>query len=179
MSAAEGQFAAAALGSAAAVRAANQELDGRLLRLAASLDPARLAAPEARPPGKEAWNAAIVLAHLAEFPVFFAAELRRFYADPAAPVGRTVEHEERLAAIAAASGHDYDGLLARVRLAQSDLAGALAGLQDRHLHAVTRNRKYGPEPLTSFLDRYVLGHKLSHLRQLAAMPAAPAGFAGP
>jgi hypothetical protein len=33
----------------------------------------------------------------------------------------------------------------------------------------TNNRRYGVEPLTSFLDRYVIGHKQSHAEQLASL----------
>jgi hypothetical protein len=31
--------------------------------------------------------------------------------------------------------------------------------------------KYGPEPLSAFLDRYVTGHKAGHLDQLRARAA--------
>ncbi len=151
------------------VREDNAELDRRLLGLARLLDPARL--PERD--GEEAWSAAQVLAHLGEFPHFFAGDLRRWLADPQAPVGRTVEHEDRLAAVAAATRKDRAELVADMATAFADLDDALGGLREAHLSAPMHNRKYGAEPLPAFLDRYVLGHKRAHLDQLANQ--TPAG----
>jgi Mycothiol maleylpyruvate isomerase N-terminal domain len=157
---------------AAAFRTLNHDLDVRILSLVDRLDPAQLHALSPDP--VEEWSAAIVLAHLAEFPRFFAGELRRFLADPSAPIGRTHEHPERLLAIEAASGGSLDDLRTAVGAAFADLALALEELTDEHLPMTTNNRRYGDEPLTAFLDRYVTGHKRGHLDQLAAMPAAPA-----
>lgn len=151
------------------VRRRNAELDDRILSIVDLVDPALLHVLEHKPEGEEAWSAAMVLAHLAEFPHFFATDLRRFLADPATPVGRTHEHPERLAAVAAAGERSLDELRSAVTAAFADLAAALDGLRDHHLAAPTNNRRYGAEPLTAFLDRYVLGHKQGHERQLAAL----------
>jgi len=59
---------------AAAFRTLNHDLDVRLLSLVDRLDPSRLHQLEPASDSEEAWSAAIVLAHLAEFPRFFAAE---------------------------------------------------------------------------------------------------------
>jgi hypothetical protein len=157
---------------AAAFRTLNHDLDVRILSLVDRLDPARLHTLVPAADAEETWSAAIVLAHLAEFPRFFAAELRRFLADPAVPVGRTLEHPERLLALEAAGGRTLDELRTAVGAAFADLALALEELTDDHLPMTTNNRQYGDEPLTAFLDRYVTGHKRGHLDQLAAMPAA-------
>jgi hypothetical protein len=154
--------------NAAWFRSRNEALDGLIAATTDLLDPARLHELERKPPGEEAWSAAMVLAHLGEFPRFFAGELRRFLADPAAPVGRTHEHPERLAAVAAARGRSYDELRTGVTAAAAELATVLRELDDHHLETTTNNRKYGPEPLTAFLDRYVIGHKQGHADQLAA-----------
>ncbi|WP_422768841.1 maleylpyruvate isomerase N-terminal domain-containing protein [Plantactinospora sp. WMMC1484] len=153
--------------NAAEVRGRNQALDDLIADTMELLDPARLHELERKPAGQEAWSAAMVLAHLGEFPCFFAGELRRFLADPAAPVGRTHEHPERLAAVAAARGRSYEELRAGVTSAAAELAVALRELDDHHLAMTTNNRRYGPEPLTAFLDRYVIGHKQQHADQLA------------
>ena len=158
--------------NASEVRAANREMDAAILSVVDTLDPGRLHELEART-GDEAWSAAIVLGHLGEFPRFFAGELRRFLADPTAPIGRTHEHPERLLAIEAAAGRSLDELRATVMAAFADLARVLDALTDHHLTMPTQNRKYGEEPLTAFLDRYVTGHKRGHLAQLSSMPAAP------
>jgi hypothetical protein len=142
------------------VRAENRRLDEALLAEAEAFDAGRL---DAAPAGE--WSAAQVLAHLGEFPRFFADELRRWRADPAAVVGRTLEHPVRLAAVESPS-HALDALVAGMRTAFAELAAALELLSDADIEAKTENVKYGPEPLSAFLDRYVIGHKAGHLDQL-------------
>lgn len=153
--------------NAAEVRSRNEALDKLITATMDRVDPDRLHELERKPPGQEAWSAAMVLAHLGEFPRFFAGELRRFLADPAAPIGRTHEHPERLDAVAAARGRSYEQLRAGVTSAAAELADVLRELDDHHLAMTTNNRKYGPEPLTTFLNRYVLNHKREHAEQLA------------
>jgi hypothetical protein len=153
--------------SADEVRVENARLDEALLAEAGAFDPARLTdAPDGE------WSAAQVLAHLGEFPRFFAGELRRWYDDRSAVIGRTMEHPVRLAAVE--SPADALGeLVAGMRAAFAELAAALEALSDDDVEAKTENVKYGPEPLTAFFDRYVIGHKAGHLDQLRAL-ARPA-----
>jgi DinB superfamily len=149
--------------NAQAVRAENGRLDGALLAEAERFDPARLTeAPEGE------WSAAQVLAHLGEFPRFFAGELRRWHDDPAAVIGRTIEHPVRLAAVQAPA-EVLAELVAGMRAAFAELAEALDLLGDFDVEAKTENVKYGPEPLSAFFDRYVIGHKAGHLNQLRAL----------
>jgi hypothetical protein len=149
--------------SADEVRAENARLDEALLAEAEGFEPARLTdAPDGE------WSAAQVLAHLGEFPRFFAGELRRWYDDRSAVIGRTMEHPVRLAAVE--SPADALGeLVAGMRAAFAELAAALEALSDDDVEAKTENVKYGPEPLTAFFDRYVTGHKAGHLDQLRAL----------
>ena len=76
------------------VRRENRFLDEELLAEAEMFDPQLL---HEAPDGE--WSAAQVLAHLGEFPRFFAGELQRWRDDPTAVVGRTHEHPVRLAAV--------------------------------------------------------------------------------
>ena len=46
-------------------------------------------------------------------------------------------------------------------------------LSDDDVEAKTENVKYGPEPLSAFFDRYVIGHKAGHLDQLRAFATEP------
>jgi hypothetical protein len=150
------------------VRAENRRLDDRLLAAATSFAATRLTdAPDGE------WSAAQVLAHLGEFPRFFAGELQRWRDDPAAVIGRTHEHPVRLAAVESPV-RALDQLVTAMRAAFAELAGALEALTDDDIDAKTENVKYGPEPLAAFLDRYVLAHKSGHLEQLRAL-AAPNG----
>jgi len=142
------------------IRAENRRLDEALVAVAEAFDPARLTgAPEGE------WSAAQVMAHLGEFPRFFAGELRRWRAEPSAVVGRTHEHPIRLAAVESPAAALTD-LVAGLRSAFAELAAELEPLTDDEIEAKTQNVKFGPEPLSAFLDRYVTGHKAGHLDQL-------------
>ena len=150
------------------LRSQNRRLDEELLEAASSVDAAHLhLAPEGE------WSLAQVLAHLGEFPRFFAGELARWRDDPEAVIGRTHEHPARLAAVADPSGQ-RDELVAAARKALRLLAEALETLTDADIDAPTQNVKYGPEPLSAFLDRYVIGHKAGHLDQIRALQKAAA-----
>ncbi|HEV8623622.1 MAG TPA: DinB family protein [Acidimicrobiia bacterium] len=149
------------------VRAENARLDAALLAEAEQFDPARLTeAPEGE------WSAAQVMAHLGEFPRFFAGELRRWRDDPSAVIGRTIEHPVRLAAVESPA-EVLGGLVTGMRSAFAELAAELEMLSDEDVEAKTENVKYGPEPLSAFFDRYVVGHKAGHLDQLRALTAEP------
>ncbi|HEV3364097.1 MAG TPA: DinB family protein [Acidimicrobiia bacterium] len=149
------------------VRAQNARLDEELLAAAESFEPSRLTvAPEGE------WSAAQVMAHLGEFPRFFAGELRRWRDDPSAVIGRTVEHPVRLAAVESPADV-LDELVAGMRSAFAELAAELERLTDDDVDAKTENVKHGPERLSAFFDRYVLGHKAGHLDQLRALAAEP------
>jgi hypothetical protein len=145
------------------IRAENARLDEELLAEAEAFDPTRLLdAPDGE------WSAAQVLAHLGEFPRFFAGELRRWRDDPSAVIGRTHEHPVRLAAVESPS-EALDDLVVGMRAALAELAAALELLTDDDVEAKTENVKYGAEPLSAFFDRYVLAHKAGHLDQLRAL----------
>ena len=153
--------------NAAEIRAGNLQLDEELLALAERFDPARLThAPEGE------WSAAQVMAHLGEFPRFFADELRRWRDDPAAVIGRTHEHPVRLAAVESPADAQAE-LVAGMRSAFAELAAELETLRDEDVDAKTENVKYGPEPLSAFFDRYVIAHKAGHLDQLRGLAAEP------
>lgn len=159
------------------VRARNAALDTELRALAARVPAGALG----RDPGGEEWTLAQLLAHLGEFPSFFADDLGAWLdAGTNAPpqeVGRTLEHPVRLAAVADAEGADPVVLRADIDSAFAALTAVLERLDDAHLTAVTQNRKYGAEPLTAYLERYVLGHKAAHVAQLRTTLATVAGDA--
>jgi hypothetical protein len=149
------------------VRVHNRFLDEELLAEVEMFDPERL---HEAPDGE--WSAAQVLAHLGEFPRFFADELRRWRDDPSAVIGRTHEHPVRLAAVESPV-EALGELAAGMRSAFAELATELETLTDEDLDAKTENVKYGPEPLSAFFDRYVIAHKAGHLDQLQALAASP------
>ena len=63
-------------------------------------------------------------------------------------------------------------LVAGMRSAFAELAAELETLSDDDMDAKTENVKYGPEPLSAFFDRYVIGHKAGHLDQLRSLAAS-------
>jgi uncharacterized damage-inducible protein DinB len=144
------------------VRAFNAELDRQLRALADRIDPSRLHDD----PGGGEWTLAENLAHIAEFPAWFANDLVAQMREERPVVGRTHDHPDRLAAIAAAADRSLDDLRAELDASLDRLTAVLEELRDEHIDKLAQNRKYGPEPLRTFLDRYVLGHKAAHVDQL-------------
>lgn len=167
------------LSSAAEVRDRNAALDRNLRDLAARIPAEALT----RDPGDDEWTLAQLLAHLGEFPHFFAEDLSGWLdAGPgrdALPVGRTHEHPVRLAAVSHPPAQ-LGQLRAGMDAAFQRLAAVLALLVDEHLGASMNNRKYGTEPVTDYLDRYILGHKAGHEAQLRwTLDRVSAGEQGP
>ncbi len=154
--------AATAWASSDAVRSANNELDEHLRAFVAKIPPDLLHAD----PGDGEWTLAQNLAHVAEFSRYFAVDLAAQLQQDGAVVGRTHEHADRLAAVAAANDHSLDELRGALDTAFGVLVAQLCEVRDEHLDRLANNRKYGPETLAQFLDRYVLGHKAAHLQQL-------------
>lgn len=150
---------------AAEIRERNAALDRDLRAVAAQISPEMLT----RDPGDGEWTLAQVLAHLGEFPHFFAVDLGAWLDAGAerdtVPVGRTHEHPVRLAAVNDPPA-ELDKLRRTMDRALQELAATLERLEDGHVQAPMNNRKYGSEPLTSYLDRYILGHKAGHVEQL-------------
>lgn len=153
------------------IRARNAELDVELSTLAERVRPEQLHAASA----DGDWTPAEALAHVAEFARYFAGDLARHLGEEGVDVGRTHEHPGRNEAIAAAPSRTLDELRASLNAALAELAEVIATLRDEHLGRIGNNRKYGPEPLSVFLDRYVLDHKAAHRDQLRRTLDALAG----
>lgn len=158
----------AAYVSAVAVRALNARLDAELRAVIEQIPAARIHGPI---PGEE-WTAAEQLAHLGEFPHFFAGELAKHLEAEGREVGRTHDNTTRLAAIEGGRARSFEDLRREILRGQEELSAVLSGLRDEQLTWLGNNRKYGPEPLTTFLQRYILGHKQAHLEQLQKTVAA-------
>ncbi len=153
---------AAGYSSADAVRERNAELDRQLRRLFDSAPPDRI-----QDDFGDEWTVAHNLAHIAEFPAYFARQLREWIAGERVVIGRVAEYDaDRNDAIVQAPDRRLDDLRAQAEASFQALSDALEGLKDHHLEATTHNVKYGEEPLTAFLDRYVVGHKTAHVEQL-------------
>jgi hypothetical protein len=153
------------------VRAENREHDAAFRELFARVPPDRLLeGPEGE------WTVAQNLGHIAEFPGYFARQLRSWIRGDQVVIGRVAEHDpQRNDAIARAPAEELRQLTARAEVAFGELEETLAELTDDHLTATTQNVKYGEEPLTNYLERYVVGHKRAHVDQLRRTLGAVAG----
>lgn len=160
------------LATSAGLSARNNALDLQLRELARQVTDERLRAD----PGDGEWTLAENLAHIGEFPRFFAREITAMVSAAGdVEVGRTHEHPERREAIAAAEGKSRNQLIEAVGTAIEEMAEAVGQVTDDDLHRAFTNRKYGKEPLTAYLERYVLGHKAAHVDQLRRTLGAVTG----
>lgn len=149
--------------SADEVRRHNRALDAQLLALFDEVRSDELL----RNAGDDPWRPAENLAHIAEFPRYFARQLREWLTGDRVVVGRVAEHSaDRNDAVVRAPDRDLDALRCDAASAFTEFAAALEDLRDEHLDATTHNVKYGEEPLRTFLQRYAVGHKAAHLEQL-------------
>lgn len=107
------------------------------------------------------------LGHLAELSTFFARQLDEWIDGRRMVVGRVAEHDpDHNDALARATLQQLPQLLASLDAALATMERTLARLCDDHLTATIQNVRYGREPLTSFLQRYVIGHKAAHAHEL-------------
>lgn len=141
----------------------NGALDRELLVRAKRITPGTLHQSQ----GEGRWTLAQQLGHLGEFPPFFAEDLQNWLRHgPGTPVGRTHDHPARLRAVEAAREKSLGELLAALEPGFRALSQVLSQLTARDLTAPMENRKHGSEPLTNYLERYILGHKTKHVGQL-------------
>lgn len=148
---------------AEALRARNAWLDAQLIELVDVVTDDQL---PVRPDPQE-WTLAENLAHIAEFPRYFARQLRGWLDSGRVVMGRVAEHSaDRNDAIARATGRTVRTFREDIIESFAALGRELDRLTDADLDRSVRNVKYGDEPLTSYLNRYVVGHKEAHLAQL-------------
>lgn len=146
------------------IRDRNAELDAELLRLFDLVPEDRL-----HEPFGDDWTLAHNLAHIAEFPRYFAVQLQQWFDGDRVVIGRVAEHDaDRNDAIARAPDRTVVELRDAAVRSFAELSDVLEALTDEHVMATTHNVKYGEEPLRDYLQRYVVGHKAAHAEQLRA-----------
>lgn len=150
--------------SAAVVRRYNAKIDEDLLALAHRVPESSLHDEFSDRPRTLAQQ----LGHLAEFPIFFGAQLEAWLDRRRVVVGRTAGEADLNDALTRATELRLAPLLAWLEGALKKFDGTLGRLHDEHLRAVTHNVEFGREPLTSYLDRYIVAHKLAHAGELEA-----------
>lgn len=144
------------------IRDRNAQLDAQLLRLFDLVPEERV-----HEPFGDDWTLAHNLAHIAEFPRYFALQLRAWFDGDRVMIGRVAEHDaDRNDAIARAPDRSSAELREAAVRSFAELSDVLEALSDEHLMTTTCNVKYGEEPLRDYLQRYVVGHKAAHAEQL-------------
>lgn len=151
-------------GTAVGIRTLNHLLDAQLMALASEVSDDELFVD----PQDGEWNLAQNLAHIGEFPAYFAADLDRWIAAPETTVGRTHDNDVRNAAVDGVGGDRPSGDELRATMGRvfAEMAAVLDKLEDRHLDVPMNNVKYGTEALCDYFGRYVTGHKAAHVDQL-------------
>ncbi|MQB00649.1 MAG: hypothetical protein GEU78_10205 [Actinobacteria bacterium] len=148
--------------TAGEVRERNRELDRELWAEIDAISPDELRVDQG-----EEWSIDKNLGHIAEFPRYFARQLGQWLVGERTVLGRVAEYSaDRNDAVVRSVDRPLEDLRQEVASSFVELAQVLERLEDEHLTRPTQNVKYGEEVLMAFLDRYVLGHKAAHLRQL-------------
>lgn len=146
------------------VRALNCALDAELLSMIEGVTEYEL-----RVDAGDEWSIDKNLGHIAEFPRYFARQLRQWLAGERIVLGRVAEYSaDRNDAVVRSKNRPLDELVREARESFRQLSDVLEQLQDEHLDSMITNVKYGEERLSAFLDRYILGHKTAHVHQLRA-----------
>jgi threo-3-hydroxy-L-aspartate ammonia-lyase len=145
-------------------------VERRLAEHAARPLPSGLTDPD--PGASERWEAGQVWAHLAEFPGFWLAQMRKILADRAAgkdgpiPFGRLKTDVSRTDPIERERRTAPAELLRRVTATLAKLSAELTALPNAAWDATGLHPTLGEMSLTAILDRFVLGHLEEHADQL-------------
>jgi uncharacterized damage-inducible protein DinB len=141
-----------------------EELYGELERLVGGLRPDQLYWE----PGGEAWTVMQVLAHVGEFPGFFAGELLRAVADPGTRWGRTMADAARLQAVADGRGSTLQEAWERVQRGRQAILDALGSISDGDLDVEAEhvNPKFGRRSMRWLVEHFIIEHLEGHIGQI-------------
>lgn len=112
------------------------------------------------------WSIAQIIAHVAEFECFFADDVRRLHAEPGTRFGRTMEHEQRLNAVALNGGESVHSLLSNMNNSQRCVTEVLSELLDEDLDIEGVNPKFGTKTIEWVVAHFIVEHLEKHLDQL-------------
>jgi hypothetical protein len=143
------------------------DAERRLVEHAASPLPSGLTEPE--PGGEERWEAGQVWAHLAEFPGYWLAQVRRVVALPTyepVPFGRVKTDAGRLAAIERDRHTDPAALLQRVRDSLAEVSDAARGLPPEAWTRRGMHPTRGEMTVHGIVERFIVEHLEEHADQL-------------
>ncbi len=113
------------------------------------------------------WSLAQVLAHVAEAREFFLGEIERLKSAPGVRMGRTMQDERRLAAVANTETLSAGELRSRLVRSHNEVMRVLKSLAESDLRIMGEhvNPKFGRQSLGELLQHFVIEHSLKHAEQ--------------
>ena len=143
------------------------DAERRLVEHASRPKPAGLTDPD--PGGDERWEAGQVWAHLAEFPSYWLAQVRRVVSLPTnepVPFGRVKTDAGRVDAIERDRHVDPAALLDRVRGSLAEVTDAIRGLEPAAWTVRGIHPTVGEMRVQDIVERFIVGHLEEHADQL-------------
>lgn len=126
-----------------------------------------------RRPEDDAWTVAELTGHVSEFPRTFAGHAARLAANPGSPVGRTLDDEGRLAALARVGERSPQEAAQLVREAVAEAAATLRAIPAGGWQAAGV-RVFNGESITvaGLVETVILQHLAQHLEHARAAAGA-------
>ena len=113
----------------------------------------------------EDWSIAEVLVHITEAWQFYAAEIHTGLTQPGVPLGRTLDHPERLMHIEAHGGDSPEAIQQGLIAGYQQVMQVLQSLREEDLAQMVENTRLGPQSLGDFIQRFLVGHAQVHVEQ--------------
>ncbi|MDQ0190262.1 putative damage-inducible protein DinB [Alicyclobacillus cycloheptanicus] len=117
-------------------------------------------------PAEDAWSVAQIMAHVAEFEHFFSTDVLRVKANPGTRFGRTIEHAERLQAVALTGTETWEALLEGLSRSKEEMLRNLNQLTDADLSIEGTNPKFGTQTIEWEIGHFLTEHLEKHAGQI-------------
>ncbi|GAB7056646.1 MULTISPECIES: DinB family protein [unclassified Paenibacillus] len=119
-------------------------------------------------PAEDKWSVIEVLCHVEEATPFWLNEIQALVKSPGIEWGRGLQHEGRLAAVAAAGGRSTGEVLQGIESSKAQVQAVLGTLTEEDLkaEAPSRNPRFGTKPLQFIVDHLLVEHLITHLNQI-------------
>jgi hypothetical protein len=141
----------------------------------AELEAAARAAPDhllQRRPAADEWSVLEILAHMADSPRFYAAEIRRLIREGGGSFGRPLDDPGRVGPIREHAGDSLDQAIARNRAGVAEATALIATLTDADLAIHATHPRVGAFDVAGLVARFIVNHRRDHARQIREATAA-------
>nr|ADZ54051.1 cysteine dependent-maleylpyruvate isomerase [Paenibacillus sp. NyZ101] len=119
-------------------------------------------------PAEDKWSIIEVLCHVEEATPYWLNEIQALVQSPGIEWGRGLQHEGRLAAVAAAPGRSTDEVLQAIESSKAQVQAVLGTLNEENVTAESpsRNPRFGTKSLQFVVDHLLVEHLITHLKQI-------------